>query len=665
MLICLLVSLFSAISIASTPYVSVYGDTLDVSETAVNDTLAVSKISAIKEIDVVSLSPLRNISHTKIERLGTIGLSEVLNQFSGVAVKDYGGVGGLKTVSIRNMGATHTAVIYDGIAISDAQNGQVDISRFNLDDINAVSINIGAPDNIYQSARYFTSAGVLNIENKVSDFSKKSTQASARMTFASFGTYNPYISFKQALGKNYALTLSANGLFSRGNYPFKLKNGDNITQEIRINSDVKSLGGEANFYANFNKCGKLKVKANVLASERGLPGSVILYTQNAYERLWDKSLISNIMYDCDLGQKWKLHADFSYTYSYNRYVNIDPVYIESQNNKYSQNEYSFSARTLYTPTLHWKLALAQDVFINTLDSNIPECPFPTRVSSITAMSAQFERERFRLMGTLVGTGIAEKLKIGEAPPQSFIFSPTLGLIWNFYRGLYARASYKDGFRAPTFNDRYYARVGNRNLKPEKARQVNIGLTFSESQDWGSVSMTADAYYNFIKDKIVAIPTMFIWKMRNLGKVAMYGLDLTSSASLKLTKWLRVHINGNYSFQYAIDKTDPEAKNYRHQIPYTPRHSGSGNLTLEMPWVNVSYIMHGSGRRYVREQNIPANEIKAYVDHGISVNRTFVLGKGYEIFLGADLQNLSGKNYEIISYYPMPGRSVRVTMKFNY
>lgn len=630
-----------------------------------NDTLDVATVSAVKDADVVSLNPLRSMTHTKMERLGTIGLSEVLGQFSGVAVKDYGGVGGLKTVSIRNMGATHTAVIYDGIAISDAQNGQVDISRFNLDDINAVSINIGAPDNIYQSARYFTSAGVLNIENKVSDFSKKSTQASARMTFASFGTYNPYISFKQALGKNYALTLSANGLFSRGNYPFKLKNGDNITQEIRINSDVKSLGGEANFYANFNKCGKLKVKANVLASERGLPGSVILYTQNAYERLWDRSIISNIMYDLDIGTKWKFHADISQTHTYNRHLNTDPVYLEPQNNKYIQNEYSLSIRTAYTPKSNWKLVLAEDFFVNTLDSNIPESPFPVRYNSVTALSAQYERERFRMLGSLVGTGIFEKMKTGSSISTPYILSPMIGLTWNFYRGLYARASYKDGFRAPTFNDRYYARVGNRNLKPEKARQVNIGLTFSESQDWGSVSMTADAYYNFIKDKIVAIPTMFIWKMRNLGKVAMYGLDFTSSASLKLTKWLRVHINGNYSFQYAIDKTDPEAKNYRHQIPYTPRHSGSGNLTLEMPWVNVSYIMHGSGRRYVREQNIPANEIKAYVDHGISVNRTFVLGKGYEIFLGADLQNLSGKNYEIISYYPMPGRSVRVTMKFNY
>ena len=37
----------------------------------------------------------------------------------------------------------------------------------------------------------------------------------------------------------------------------------------------------------------------------------------------------------------------------------------------------------------------------------------------------------------------------------------------------------------------------------------------------------------------------------------------------------------YSFQYAVDVTDPEAKNYKDQIPYTPRHSGTVSVTLEI------------------------------------------------------------------------------------
>ena len=129
------------------------------------DTLDVATVSAQRNAAVVSLTPVQSVTETKIERLGVLDLHDLVNQFSGVSIRDYGGIGGLKTVSVRNMGASHTAVIYDGIAISNAQNGQVDISRFDLEDISSVSISIGQEDDIYSSARHLTSAGTLRIES--------------------------------------------------------------------------------------------------------------------------------------------------------------------------------------------------------------------------------------------------------------------------------------------------------------------------------------------------------------------------------------------------------------------------------------------------------------------------------------------------------------------
>ena len=118
------------------------------------DTLDVATVSVQRNAAAASLSPVQTISEAEISRLGTIGLHEAVKHFSGVSIKDYGGIGGLKTVSVRNMGASHTAIIYDGIAISDAQNGQVDISRFDLDDIKSVSISIGQEDDIFCGARH-------------------------------------------------------------------------------------------------------------------------------------------------------------------------------------------------------------------------------------------------------------------------------------------------------------------------------------------------------------------------------------------------------------------------------------------------------------------------------------------------------------------------------
>lgn len=631
------------------------------------DTLDVATVSAQRNTAVASLSPVRTITESKIERLGSIGLHEVVNQFSGVSIKDYGGIGGLKTVSIRNMGASHTAVIYDGIAISDAQNGQVDISRFDLDDIASVSMSIGQEEDIFCSARHMTSAGTLRIISTKPSFENGPTEVRSRMTFGSFGTYIPYVSFKQKIGDRYALKAALNGNFSKGNYPFKLRNGLLTTLEKRINSDVQSYGAEADFYADWASGGRLKAKINIYTSQRGLPGSVILYTQNAYERLWDRSVISNLMYDCDLGDKWKLHADASFTNSFNRHLNTDPIYPSPQDSRYTQNEYSLAVRSLYQPTDRWQIVLAEDIFSNTLDSNIRECPFPFRLSSISALSTKYEATGFKLSASLISTYMTEELSEGNAPSDRFRLSPMLGLSWNFHKNFRLRASYKDGFRVPTFNDLYYARVGNVNLRPEIAKQTNLGMTFTGKYDWGSADITIDAYYNFIKDKIVAVPTMFIWKMRNVGEVAIYGTDITASALWKVCTWLKINASANYSLQYALDVTDPESKNYRHQIPYTPRHCGSGNLIFETRWMNLSYRMTASGKRYDKNQNIPANEIASYADHSISLNRDFAFGKAhnYNIHISLEALNLSGQNYEIIHYYPIPGRSYRLTLKFKY
>ena len=631
------------------------------------DTLDVATVSTQRNAAVASLSPVRTITETKIERLGSIGLHEVVNQFSGVSIKDYGGIGGLKTVSVRNMGASHTAVVYDGISISDAQNGQVDISRFDLDEISSVSMSIGQEDEIFCSASHLTSAGTLRIESSTPSFTNGATGVNARMTFGSFGTYLPYVSLKQKIGARYALKASMNGTFSKGNYPFDLRNGNQSTIEKRINSDVRSYGAEADFYADWNDKGRFKAKVNYHRSERGLPGSVILYTQNAYERLWDRSVISNLMYDCDLGDQWKIHADAGFTGSFNRHLNTDPIYPSPQDSRYTQNEYSFAVRSLYRPAAGWQIVLAEDIFCNTLSSNIPECPFPVRLSSISALSAKYEKERIKLSANIAGTYITGEIEAGDAPSDRFRLSPMVGLSWNFHKHFRLRASYKDGFRVPTFNDLYYARVGNVNLRPEIARQLNLGLTFSGTYGWGSADLTADAYYNFIKDKIVAVPTMFIWKMRNVGEVAMYGTDITASVMWRACDWLKIHASANHSLQYALDITDPDSKSFRHQIPYTPRHCGSGNLILETRWMNISYRMTASGKRYAKNQNIPANEIPSYADHSISLNREFALGKAdsCKIHLSLEALNLADHNYEIIDCYPMPGRSYRLTLKFKY
>lgn len=186
-------------------------------------------------------------------------MADAVRHFTGANVKDYGGVGGLKTVSIRNLGAAHTAISYDGIAVSNCQAGQIDIGRFSLDNVALLSLAIGQSDNLLQPARLYASAGVLNIETEVPLFTGKYS-FQGRIKGGSYGMVNPSLRWAQRLGKQTTLTVDGNFLRADGIYDFTLENGKYTTKERRYNSDINSWHGEANLFHTFKDSSKLSIK---------------------------------------------------------------------------------------------------------------------------------------------------------------------------------------------------------------------------------------------------------------------------------------------------------------------------------------------------------------------------------------------------------------------
>ena len=93
------------------------------------------------------------------------GLSEAIRRFAGVQLRDYGGVGGLKTVNVRSLGSEHTGVFIDGIQVDNAQNMQVDLGRFSLEGLSSVSLFSGQKVSHLQSAKEYSSASSLYLES--------------------------------------------------------------------------------------------------------------------------------------------------------------------------------------------------------------------------------------------------------------------------------------------------------------------------------------------------------------------------------------------------------------------------------------------------------------------------------------------------------------------
>lgn len=612
---------------------------------------------------IVSTVPSQQIDKGTIESLGLTSLAEAVRKLAGASVKDYGGIGGMKTVSVRSLGASHTAVSYDGITISDTQAGQIDIGRYSLSGVESVLLSIGHADDIMQPARHYSSAGVLEVTTERPHFEDNARSILFNLRGGSFGLVSPTLRLWRKTGRRTSLSADGNYMRADGAYPFTLANGRERTREKRYNSDIYSWKGEINLYHTFRDSSGIDTKAYYYYSERGLPGVVILYNPATNERLWDENFFAQTVYRKRFNGKWRLHARLKYNHSWNKYEDTNVKYQGGKQTDIArQNEYYASATLGWAPLRNVELALAGDFAYNNLHSNIETQPNPERYTALTALSARYSNGRITINGNVTGTFMTEHANNGKSASDRKRLSPALSVSYRLLRNenLFIRAMVKNTFRVPTFTDMYYLHIGNTNLVPEKATEWNIGATWSGLVCGKiGVQLTLDGYYNNVKDKIVAFPTTYVWKMTNLGRVDIKGLDASLAMQIPVAKGFCAELAAAYTLQDAIDKTNPEKAGYDTQIPYTPRNSGNGSLTVKTPWGNVGYNLTASGERWSMTQHKEEYRLSPYYEHSVTLSHEFKF-RQCSLMLSGSILNITDKQYEVIQYYPMPGRSFQVS-----
>ncbi len=637
-----------------------------------------------RKAEIRTTAPFQTLSAKQLSKLNALQVSDAIRHFSGVSLRDYGGIGGLKTVSVRSLGATHTAVSYDGITLTDCQTGQIDIGRFSLDNVEMIALNNGQSDQIFQPARMFASAALLQIRTVTPRFEDKKTwQGKVGLKSGSFGLFNPAFRLQHKINRMFSADLSGEWLAAHGQYPYLLDYsylGSGLTsKEIRKNTDVSNLRLETTLYANLTERESAYLKAYLYTSERGLPGATILYNTDNFssQRMEDRTFFVQGHYEKDLSDLFSMQLNAKYHHGYMHYS--DTTYLNElgrMESFFRQNEYYGSVAMLYHASRNLSFSFAADGFVNQMLARFetPELSDafakPVRNSLLSVLAAKFVTDELLATASLLSTMVNDKVQVGEAPDSHRRLSPYLSVAYKPFadQDIRVRFFYKNIFRLPSFNDLYYARTGNVGLQPETTDQLNAGLTYALSlADWMPLfSVTVDAYRNYVKDKIVALPTknIFIWSMVNLGKVQVDGLDLTVETNLSVNDKIAVLLGGTYTYQRALDVTMPGSNTYGHQIPYTPRVSGSGRLGVETPWVNVSYSLLWSGARYAGYQNYTENRLPGYADHGISASRDVKL-KRCVLSLQVEALNLLDENYAVVKWFPMPGRSYRTIVSLSF
>ncbi len=189
--------------------------------------------------------PAQVLSGEELRRLNSNSVADALRYFSGVQVKDYGGVGGIKTVNIRSMGTNHTGVVYDGVELGNAQNGQIDLGQFSLDNIEALSLYNGQKSEILQPAKDFGSAGTIYMRTRTPVFNEGETyHARATIRTGSFDLLNPSALIELRLSNRVSASLSTEWINSSGKYKFRYRRVNPAgelaydTTAVRQNGDI-------------------------------------------------------------------------------------------------------------------------------------------------------------------------------------------------------------------------------------------------------------------------------------------------------------------------------------------------------------------------------------------------------------------------------------------
>ena len=622
-----------------------------IAATAGAQTSRLDSVQTLGDVSVVGvkphyLTPSQTLRGDMLRSLSATSVADALKYFSGVQIKDYGGLGGLKTVNVRSLGSQHVGVYLDGIRITNAQNGQIDLGRYSLSNMESVSLYNANRNERLQSASEYASAATVYMQTK------RPTQTTYTMEYGcgSFGLnkLKGYFALKNLL------FIDAEYQHSDGDYAFRFRSEQEDTVGTRHNSDITFYRLEA---AGFYK--GLSTHVYYYNSERRLPGPVIRRLSDQWDstdRQWDENFFIQSSYK----HSWEhfgLKTNLKYSYDYLHYLqdprtNAATMYC---NNHYTQQNLYGSVAAAWN-TRYVSLTASTDLRWSDLNADVYKFAYVYRIDSKSLLSAIASYRGFEANIALLYTHISDHTR-GAASPLSRL-TPMYLASWHG-GPLTVRAFHKRIFRAPTLNDLYYTLVGNAQLRPEYTSQWDIGIDYKDRH----LHLALDLYTSRIEDKIVAIPMkcQFRWSMVNFGLVRSLGISTTAGYDRTWGK-LALSANANYTCQRDRDFSSPSDPEYKNTIPYSPLHSASLIVSLGYDGWSACTSWLYTGDRFALISNNKEDMLGAWQTVDLKLSKTFTVSR-HSLQTTIECNNLTDSRHEVVKRYPMPGRNWKLTLQW--
>lgn len=553
---------------------------------------------------------------------------EVLQNAEGVYIRNYGGHGGVKTVSLRGFGSNQTSVSINNIPYENTLIGSVNFGNFQTDGSSTVNVSSGSP-----SASSNSLAGNINLQ-----FEPGRTVKKTELFGGSFGERGG--SFQTRFNAKPLQTgISISYIAADDEYPYELY-GIKANREHAFFEQIQYKC----FISGTTPEPVLSFGCVGFFSYNQIPGPVVTGYQNT-------------------GNETLKQQDHFY------YLNITPKQSNtsfSVSHHYSYSDYLFIGKNQFITTNHFMgQGMRKDSLLGfAINSNLQ---YAWQGISGNALNSEGNESGIITRNRLDGGIEARKLLSWN---QSFWLMSLYGRInavtefgilgnggirLEYYPAkfksvvLYGQSS--QSHRIPTFSELYYTNYGNPLLKPENCLSADGGIYFRPKFSLLNY-IKLSGFYNATQNKIISIPLSPVrWSTRSEGYTETLGFEwVLGGRILKGISW-----EYRYTFTNALSylPTGPKL------LPYTPKEVAGGSIIWTSKTCQVGTTITYSGWRFILTRNQSEDLLSGYFSSHAWIRKSFTK-KGLTHVFQISAENLLNQQYQVIKSYPMPGISFRAS-----
>ena len=583
----------------------------------------------MKAVNVYGKNNSRYLKNKSLNNnLGSFSKNGSLSQLPSLELRTYGGYAGVTSASFDAGFARHTKVLFNGVDLTDAQNGQVDLSSF--------------PSFALRSLNYRLNSGTTYGSGSIDGTLNINTKNSPNRVFYSSGDYgfNQYGATYTMGRENSKRTITIGKTSYDGDYKFK----DSVTgsSKKRENNSLDQF-----FFAmnrEFLVRDDLIININSLTTKntRGAAGSTsfpsILATRTDEYELYSLSFMkffidSNLKIYINRSTNNQVYDDPNESF---------PVFSEHD---LDQSSFGLDFEKEINTNLDYQLSVKQQVdSISSTDLSNQE---------LNSSSASF---------LLNYTNNEKDFKISpstrfdkQSDNDKLTYNLSFESVDQFLKDDLSYFDFRldagSSFQFPTLNDLYWPdglySAGNPDLKPEESDYFSVNMTNNSVVGKFTVTATMKDYENLI-----------LWQPNESLKYIPINVSSASRTTYNIN-FLKEFASSQLQISYNI--YDSKDNDMDEKLLYVPDYSANIFLSHNFNQsINVALNYKYTGKRILQYGSDWSDQTDgdAYGVLDFSVSKDFDALKTSLI-----VDNLLDETFESTLGYPEPGRSIKLVTEY--